>query len=372
MANDLKLDALPPFETRTLIEKRHALETFRRPFSGYLGGIHRGGYWVERLSDEWSSTFRCRHSIPCNSATSGLLAACLAAGIGPGDTVWAPVYTMSATASCAKVLGANVELVDIETEFFSMDIFSPVGARTLPKAIIITNLFGHPAHRLKEIRAICDVEGIILIEDNAQSPFAKVGHDYTGAIGHIGVFSLNVHKHLQTGEGGVVVTNSDSLALKIKDAINHGELRGGSAGLNLRMTEPIAAIACAQLRKADSIIESRRELGFALTEMVQGIQQIVPPAEGVGCKHVFYIWAARVYGWEREKFVTKLNRANLPMNGGYSPPLNRVFQLNHSFPEAEHIEDVEIITFDVCSYSPKKRQLKVMKNIIHKAAESLK
>src|SRR5678816_1310485 len=99
-----KLGILPPFETRNWLEKRYVLSTLQRPFSGYLGGDHAGGYWIERLSDEWKSTFNCQYAVPCNSATSGLVAACLAVGIGPGDLVWAPAYTMSATASCAKVL----------------------------------------------------------------------------------------------------------------------------------------------------------------------------------------------------------------------------------------------------------------------------
>ncbi len=146
-------------------------------------------------------------------------------------------YTMSATASVPKILGASIIFADIERETFCLDpveVHNAITRKT--KAVIVTNLFGHPAH-LRELRDICDGHGVYLIEDNAQAIFAKEYGVYAGTIGHIGVFSLNVHKHLQVGEGGICVTNSSDLAKKMREAMNHGEMRGGILGLNLRMTE---------------------------------------------------------------------------------------------------------------------------------------
>lgn len=363
-----KLGQLPPFETRSWLEKKYVLSTFKRPFSAYLGGNHNGGYWTERLSDEWKATFRCNYAIPCNSATSGLLAACLAVGIGPGDLVWVPVYTMSATASCAKVLGADVRLIDIEHTYFSIHMQNFPGGKK-PKAIIVTNLFGHPAY-LREIRSWCNTHNVWMIEDNAQSPFAKDRDLYAGTVGHIGVFSLNIHKHMQTGEGGVVVTNDSDLSLNIKDAINHGELRPGIMGLNLRMTEPIAALACAQLSKGTAIIKGRRELAQEMTDMVRDFPQIHPPKENTNCVHVYYIWAAKIWSWKRKDFVSRLNQFGLPMNEGYSPPLNRVFNLPESHPVAENFEDNELMTFDICSYSPTTSQRKIMREIFKIAGDN--
>ncbi len=363
-----KLGVLPPFETRNWLEKRYVLSTLARPFSGYLGGDHAGGYWIERLSEEWKSTFGCQYAVPCNSATSGLLAACLAVGIGPGDLVWAPVYTMSATASCAKVLGADVRLIDCEPVYFSMNMNNFPGGRK-PKAIIVTNLFGHPAF-LKEIRAWCDTHKVWMIEDNAQAPFAKIGDNYTGTIGHIGVFSLNIHKHIQTGEGGVVVSNDGDLALKVKDAINHGELRPGIMGLNLRMTEPTAALAVAQLSKGHHIVEGRRELALELTDMVKDFPQIKPPQELYGCKHVYYIWAAKIWSWRRTDFVARVWGLGIPLREGYSPPLHRVFNTPDVHPVSENLEDKELMTFDICSYSPTSRQRRIMREIFKKVGDT--
>lgn len=220
------LGKLEPFSTIGDKEVAYVIRamTATGPLSGYIGGSPSEGYWVKRLAAEWRMTFGISHAIPCNSATSGLLAACMAVGVGPGDTIWTTPYSMSATAACAKVLGAKVRFIDIELSRFGIDPAGLNGRGEAPKAIIITNLFGHPAY-LKEIRAWCDRYSVYLIEDNAQAPMATERAVFTGTIGHIGVWSLNVHKFIQCGEGGIVGTNDPALAQRLEDAINHGELR---------------------------------------------------------------------------------------------------------------------------------------------------
>src|SRR6201993_744557 len=88
-----KLAPLPGFWTIGREEHLNLSRAMKAPLSGYLGGNSRAGYWCERLSDEWAGVFGCQYAVPCNSATSGLLAACMAAGIGSGDKVWVSDYT---------------------------------------------------------------------------------------------------------------------------------------------------------------------------------------------------------------------------------------------------------------------------------------
>ena len=365
---------LPKFSTIGTAEKSNLSKAMRKPLSGYLGGEVRGGYWVERLSDEWCGTFDCKYAIPCNSATSGLLAACMAVPIRQGDLVWITAYSMSATAACARVLGARIVFIDIETIRYSMNMNLFRG--TIPKCIIATNLFGHPAY-IGAMRSWCDSNNVILIEDNAQAPFAMENGRYAGTVGHMGVFSLNVHKHMQSGEGGVICTDEFELSNKIHAAINHGELAGHSAGLNLRMTEPIAAIASAQLAKGLRIVGTRREIAHQLTDMVKDVSWIVPPAEDVGCYHVYYMWAARILDGKRQRFGFELHTRNVPIRTGYSKPLNRIFMTESNeiaawhakCSVAEKIDDEEIITFEVCAYDPKTRHLRQMREAIKEAAE---
>lgn len=363
------LAPLPPFNTIGSAELTAVAKALRKPLSGYLGGVSGGGYWVERLAEEWRHTFGCRFAVPCNSATSGLLAACMAIGVGPGDTVWCPATTMSATAACARVLGADIVLIDIETLRFSMNM-NNFPAR-LPKCIIVTNLFGHPAY-LAAMRTWCDSNKVWMIEDNAQSPFAKEGTKYAGTIGHMGVFSFNVHKHIQCGEGGIVCTSSESLASNLTGAINHGELAGSAVGLNLRMTEPIAAIACVQLSRAKKIIAGRIELAHDLSAMFAGYPWLTTPSADAGCKHVYYTWAGLVTGGRREMLVKRLNDRGFPMRAGYSPPLDRIFPDTKGFtPNADRVEDEEIICFEVCRYDPSWRQRRQMREIAKKVMESV-
>lgn len=354
------LEPLPRFSTIRSLEESNVTHALRKPLSGYLGGVPRGGYWVERLTQEWCDAFKVKNAIPCNSATSGLLAACLAVGIGHGSEVWTTAYSMSATAACAKVLGAHIVFKDIEQVRYSMNMnnFGSIP----PKAIIVTNLFGHPAY-LRSMRSWCDSNKVVMIEDNAQSPFAKEGDRYAGTIGHIGVFSLNVHKHIQAGEGGVVVTDDDALAERLRGAINHGELGATrQTGLNLRMVETVAAIACAQLKKAPVIIPGRVSLALEIADMFDLPWRVIPQRPDIDCTHVYYILALRVLQ-DREALLNNLWRYNFPIRARYSPPLHRLFNSGQRCEVTDRTEN-EIMTFEVCAYDPTVKHLRQMREIV--------
>lgn len=365
------ISSLPRFNTIGHKEKANAMLSLKRPLSGYLGGATpRGGYWTDRLESEWTAAFDCKYAIPCNSATSGLLAAAMAAGIDHTSTVWTTPYSMSATAACAMVLGARVEFIDIEPLRFSLNP-NMLPNKKPPKAIIVTNLFGHPAY-LTTLRLWCDTRNVILIEDNAQSIFAKEGDLYAGTIGHMGVFSLNVHKHLQVGEGGIICTDDSLMSSRLRGAINHGELGNTINGLNLRMTEPTAAMACAQLSRGEEIIKGRRRLAHAITEMMNGIRWLIPPSADFGCKHSYYVWAGRIDAkpYLRRKFCHELTLRGFPLREGYVKPLNHLFKSSDLCPETDRIE-ASIVTFEVCAYDPKAHHLRRMKEIVEYVAENI-
>src|SRR5690349_13751889 len=149
------LPPLPRFYTIGTTEMISVIDAMGRSLSGYLGGVDRAGYWVERLAATWRSFFACNAAIPCNSATTGLMTACMAADVGPGDVVWVANYSMSASAACAMVLGAKVRFIDIESITLTINPLALLLPEERPKAIIVVNLHGHPAH-LAEIRAWAD------------------------------------------------------------------------------------------------------------------------------------------------------------------------------------------------------------------------
>lgn len=172
--------------------------------SGFFGSWEEGflgGPKVQEFEAAWAKYFGCRHVISVNSNTSGLFAAIGAAGVGPGDEVIVPATTMSATAMAPLVYGGIPVFADLDPNTFCIDVDSVKANLTeKTKAIIAVNLFGQAAP-LAELRNLADENGLILIEDNAQGPLATENGRFCGTIGHIGVFSLNYHKHIHTGEG---------------------------------------------------------------------------------------------------------------------------------------------------------------------------
>lgn len=371
------LGPLPKYWTIGKPEHVNVIKALKRPLSGYVGGKPSDGYWVNQLSDDWREVFDVNFAIPCNSATTGLMAACMAAGIGHGDEVWVSSYTMSATATAPMILGAKVKFMDIDPELFCMSFRFP---KRPPMAIIITNLFGRSAYLL-DLRKYCDLWNIILIEDNAQAPFATYDGKYTGTYGHIGVFSLNVHKHIQCGEGGVIVTNGANYAEGIEASINHGELNPSficpkySTGSNFRMTETTAAIACAQLKKGPKLVQTRIALAEATTDIFLEVPFIKPPECRVGDVHAYYMWAGKVTGDnpkpKRQSFIERLRGRGVPFKAGYITPLHTLFEENYSLPVVEEIENERLITFEVCAYDPKSHHLKRMRDIILQEADAV-
>jgi len=314
------------------------------PLSGYIGSKADGGPMCRKLEDMWCETFGVHHAVAVNSATSGLLAACMAIEIQAGDEVIVSPYTMSASAAAPKLLGAKIVFADIEEETFGLDPVEVANAIT-PKtvAVIVTNLFGHPA-RLHELRAICDENHIYLIEDNAQAIFAKENGKYTGTIGHAGVFSLNVHKQIQVGEGGVVVTNHPDLSIKLREAMNHGEMRGGILGLNMRMTEVTAAMAIEQLRKAPQVIDDIRSYAKILTHYIKTFgAPVEPPTVRQDCEHSYYCWAGLI--------AKDMNiEVPPPFTRGYMRPLYELRALKQNI-RLDGVEKVQesLILLELCS-----------------------
>ena len=303
-------------------------------FIGAPGPDFDGGQEVQALEAAWRKKFGVDHAISVNSATSGLYAAMGAAGIGPGDEVIVPPYTMSATAIAPLVYGAAPLFCDIEEETFCIDpeqVRQAISPRT--KAIIAVNLFGHPA-RLHELRSLADEHGILLVEDNAQGPLALEKERLAGTIGHIGVFSLNRHKHIQTGEGGICTTDDENLALRLRLIRNHGENlvehfgindAKNLIGFNYRLTELSAAIGLSQLEKSEEIIAERERHGQRLSQALSGLSGLTPPVVRSGCRHVYYAWPARfsaeAAGVSRDAIARALAAEGVPVNQGYVEPL---------------------------------------------------
>ena len=399
---------LEPYRTTGVEEEQAVLRVMRDGrFSGFLGAWapeYWGGPEVKAFEAEWAAAFGIKFAVSVNSATSGLIAGMGAIGIGPGDEVIVPPYTMSASAIAPLFYGGIPVFVDIDEDYFCLDSQRVADAITnKTRAILAVNLFGQSAD-LSALRTLADRHGLYLIEDNAQAPFASHGERYTGTIGHIGVFSLNYHKHLHTGEGGVCVTDDADLAARLGMIRNHAENASDHLGQgdytnlighNFRMTELSAAIGREQLKKAKGLTARRIEIAERLTAGVEGLDGFVAPKVRANSKHVYYLWGARYdskkIGVSREIFSKALMSEGVPNTTGYVRPLYMLptfqkriaigregFPFNlteqtyaHGLcPVTERLYDSEMLIFLVCSYDPTDSQIDEIIAAFHKVYEN--
>ena len=319
--------------------------------STYLGAWHDdfyGGTEVQNLEKEWAEYFNVKHAISVNSATSGLYAAVGAIGINPGDEVIVSAYTMSASATAILIYGGIPVFADIEEDYYCLDVASikeKITSKT--KAIMVVDIFGQP-YDADAINALAKEYGLKVIEDAAQAPNAKYGEKYAGTLGDIGVFSLNYHKHIHCGEGGIIVTDDDELAFKLQLIRNHAEAVIGTkgyenknelinmVGFNYRMTEIEAAISREQLKKLPNLYEERSKNVEYLNNRFSEIPAIKRNKVRKNTTHAFYVHTLTfdsklVNGIHRNRFIDAV-KAELPntilredspvlMGCGYVKPL---------------------------------------------------
>lgn len=227
-----------------------------------------GGPEVQAFEKEWSEEFNVKYTVSVNSNSSGIHVALGACGIGYGDEVIVSPYSMSVSATAPLVWNATPVFADIDPNHYNISIESikkNITSRT--KAIIVVHIMGCPAD-MDEIMEIAKEHNLFVIEDAAQAPYSFYKDKRVGSIGDIGVFSLNYHKHIHTGEGGMCTTNNKRFCEKMQMIRNHAESvvedRGeedlvNMLGFNFRLTEIQAAIGRAQLRLLKNEIEIRQK-----------------------------------------------------------------------------------------------------------------
>ena len=281
-------------------------------FSRFLGSYHEnfyGGDEVQSLEKEWANYYGVKHAIAVNSATSGLYCAVGSLDIEPFDEIIVSPYTMCASATAPLIYNAIPVFADVEKEYFCLDIKSIEERITeKTKAIIVVDILGQPYNT--EINELAHKHGIKVIEDCAQAPFAKYKDKFAGTLGDIGVYSLNYHKHIHCGEGGIIVTNDDDIAIRLKLIRNHAEAvvsgmnmskLNNLFGFNYRMTELEAAVARGQLKKLKELVEIRRENIKYIEEKLSNLPCISFGKVRNDSTHSYYVHA--VFYNERETGV---------------------------------------------------------------------
>jgi perosamine synthetase len=337
-------------------------------FLGRAGERFLGGTYIRKLETDFESFFGVRYAVSYNSATTALQGAVAALGIGSGDEVITSPFTMAATATAVLLNGADSVFADLDPKTYCISaetVQKKITKRT--RAIIVVNLFGGSADYAPLLK-LAKKHGLKIIEDNAQAPAARYHGQYAGTIGDIGVFSFNVHKTIQAGEGGMLVTNNKRLAHRARLVRNHAEaieddLRDQGIGnleylpgSNYRLTELQAAIVVEQLKKLNQLTKERIQRANYLSQQLKRFAWLQGVTILPKTKHVYYLYPIKFFkkkiGIRRDIFLEAMKKEGFILNGGYNKPLHMMplfeKRKKERLPIVEQLYKSELIVTTLC------------------------
>jgi len=269
--------------------------------SGFLAGTGKeflGGKYVREFEKKLQSYFKVKYAITVNSWTSGLVAAIGALSPKTGDEIILPTWTMSACAAAILNWKAIPVFCDIKKDDFTIDVKKAENLITKKTiAIIAVDLFGNPCD-YKELINLKKKYKIKIISDSAQAITAKYKNKYVSTFVDIGGYSFNRHKHINTGEGGALITNNKIYAKKLRLLRNHAESSlapnnydmKDMFGFNFRLGEIESAIGIEQLKKLKNIVNNRRMVAKNLTLGLKKLRGLNVPHDSNLKKHVYYFY----------------------------------------------------------------------------------
>lgn len=260
------------------------------------GWISSEGPFVRAFEEGFASRSGRRHGVAVCNGTAALEVAVAALGIGPGDEVIVPTFTIISCAAAIVRAGATPVLVDAEPCTWNPDpeqIAAKITART--RAILVVHLYGLPAN-MDPIMAAARARGLAVIEDAAQAHGQTYHGRPCGSFGELSTFSFYANKHVTAGEGGMVLADDDALAERCRSLRNlcfqpakrfvHEEL-----GWNFRMTNVQAAIGVAQLERLDDFIARKRRMGRFYTERLSDVEWLeLPPAKTAFAENHYWVY----------------------------------------------------------------------------------
>lgn len=307
--------------------------------SGFMSATT--GNMNKRLEDAFAKKLGAKYAITVNSGTSTMHAALAAFGVGPGDEVIMPALTVIMCAYSAMYANARPVFADVDPNTFLIDpkdIERKITPRT--KAIMPVHLYGQVCD-MEAIMAIAKKHNLKVIEDCAECLLGTDGQGrLAGVIGDAGSFSLENSKHIATGDGGIIVTNDEVLAERMrkfagmgfknikadtgqvrknKDLFQHPDyLRHDAFGWNYRMSEVTAAVGLAQTEKMDFFVDLREKVGkrFRETIVEMNCDWIFPQYTPPGYRNTCWTFAARFDGQEKKGISWVDFRKKFMENGG--------------------------------------------------------
>lgn len=304
---------------------------------------------VQELETRFAELVGVKHAVAVNNGTTALVAALQVLDLEPGDEVVTSPFTFVATLNAILEAGATARFADISEDDYNVTaatLAEAIGERT--RVLMPVHLYGQIAD-MAGISALAHDRGLALVEDTAQSHGSTQDGRGAGSFG-LGTFSFYATKNITTGEGGIITTNDDVLADRLRVLRNQGmraRYQYEVAGHNYRMTDLQAALGLPQLGRYDGIVAARQANAERLRAGLADIPGILPPAQLPGRRHVWHQFTLRVTpesGITREELSAKLGEAGVG-SGIYYPKLvfdydcyrDRADVVSGEFPVAERV-----------------------------------
>lgn len=378
-------------------------------FVGSNGPDFLGGPKVQEFERKCEKFFNVKHAITVNSWTSGLIAAVGAIDVEPGDEIIVPTWTMCATATAILHWNAIPVFADIDEKDFCISVSSiEKNLSSKTKAILAVDIFGQSAD-MEKINEVAKKNNLKVISDTAQAPGVLYKDKFAGTLADIGGFSLNYHKHIHTGEGGILVTNDNYLAKKMRLIRNHGEnvisskntkLLSNILGYNFRLGEIECAIGIEQLKKLNKIVKERQEIAKKISAGLEGLPGLILPKKDTNKNHAYYVFPMTLdikkLGVDRAKIVRALKAEGLEgLFEGYSNVhLLPMYQNKIAFgskgfpwksdfcqrdidyskgicPVAEKLRDSTFLGFEMCLHKMRDNEIELMTDVFKKVWKNL-
>lgn len=284
------------------------------------------GKYITRFEEEFSRYCGARHGVACSNGTVALHLGLVALGIGRGDEVIIPDFTLIVSANMVILAGARPVLIDVNARTWCIDS-SKIEERITPrtKAIMAVHMYGHPCD-MTAIMKIAQRHNLYVIEDCAEAHGAEVNGRKVGTFGDVGCFSFYGNKILTTGEGGMVLCNDDKVAGRLRLLRDQGfeepRFVHRMMGFNYRLTNIQAAIGLAQAEKVEEKVARKREIARIYSELLRDQIDITLPWEAPWAKNVYWMYGILIgegFGIGRDELMRKLREKGVDTRPFFYP-----------------------------------------------------
>ena len=305
-----------------------------------------GGSFVERLERLFSGLCGMPHALAVCNGTAALHVAYLALGIGHGDEIIVPAFCFQAAANMALHVSATPVFADVEKDTWCLDpndVERRITDRT--KAIVAVHSYGNLCD-MGALRELAAARRLILIEDTAQSFLSYWNGQPAGSLGDVSMLSLHAAKYITSGEGGMVFTASDDLAARIALHRNHGMerkvyYRHELPGHNFRLSNILAALACAQFEHVDAVRQAKKHIHAKYTERLSGIAGITLQAFRPEVEASLWVMSAKLdpaaFPQGRDAVRDVFSRHGIETRPGYVSASRLPYLSTHKVPVADHL-----------------------------------